>query len=36
MDGPSLRFWPIFFEVYESLPRQGDFANLKMTPLSKF
>jgi SAM-dependent methyltransferase len=23
MNGPSPRFWPIFFELYESLPRQG-------------
>ena len=23
MDEPSPRFWPIFFELYESLPRQG-------------
>lgn len=23
MDAPSPRFWPIFFEVFESLPRQG-------------
>ena len=23
MNGPPPRFWPIFFELYESLPRQG-------------
>jgi SAM-dependent methyltransferase len=23
MNGPSPRFWPIFFELFESLPRQG-------------
>jgi len=23
MAGVSPRFWPIFFELYESLPRQG-------------